>query len=353
MRPWVLRGTRGSSDTSAPFLLQFHPVVEPHPTLRAVLGRALARSARTGWFLVRIMVPLSAGIGLLQWTGTLEWIGRRLAPAMGLFGLPGEAAVALVAGAVTGVYGGVAAAAAVPLTKVQLTVLALMVLTAHNLVVESAVQSRSGTSGLRVSAVRVATGLLLGALLWQTLGRGDAGAAAVPSALPPPAEATFAAFAAAWARGAAYLVLKVGLILLGLMIATELMRAYGVIDALVRPVRPIVRFLGLSERVSFLWLTAIFLGIAYGAGLIIQDAAEPGRFRPGDLRDLHVSIGLCHSVLEDTVLFVAIGASPFWILAPRPIAAALVVRAVRRLVPARPVALRVGGGAGDRAEERA
>ena len=90
MRPWVLRGTRGSSDTSAPFLLQFHPVVEPHPTLRAVLGRALARSARTGWFLVRIMVPLSAGIGLLQWTGTLEWIGRRLAPAMGLFGLPGE-----------------------------------------------------------------------------------------------------------------------------------------------------------------------------------------------------------------------------------------------------------------------
>ena len=143
------------------------------------------------------------------------------------------------------------------------------------------------------------------------------------------------------------------MILLGLMIATELMRAYGVIDALVRPVRPIVRFLGLSERVSFLWLTAIFLGIAYGASLIIQDAAEPGRFRPGDLRDLHVSIGLCHSVLEDTVLFVAIGASPFWILAPRPIAAALVVRAVRRLVPARPVALRAGGDAADRAEERA
>jgi hypothetical protein len=44
-----------------------------------------------------------------------------------------------------------------------------------------------------------------------------------------------------------------------------------------------------------------------------------------------VSIAISHSLLEDTLLFVAIGASLPWILIPRPIAAALVVRAARRL----------------------
>src|SRR5262249_55524311 len=122
--------------------------------LAGAVRTGLLRGLQTGWFLVKIIIPLYAALALMQWTGLLGLIGRVLAPAMGLFGLPGEAAVALVSGYFAGVYGGVAAAATIPLTRPQLTVLAVMVLVAHNLVVESAVQSRSGASGLRVTAVR-------------------------------------------------------------------------------------------------------------------------------------------------------------------------------------------------------
>ena len=308
--------------------------LKPVPgALRAGLVRGIA----TAWFLVKIIVPLSAAVALLDWTGILAAIGRVLSPVMGLFGLPGEAAVALVSGFFAGVYGGVAAAAALPLTPAQVTIVAIIVLTAHNLVVESTVQSRSGTSGLAVTGVRLVTAFLLGAAVWQVIRWEETGPAMVRGAAASACDLPFWTFAAAWAAGAGALILKIFLIVAGLMIVTELMRAYGLFQALERPMRPIMRLMGLSERVTFLWLTAAFLGIAYGAGLIVQEARENGRYQPGDLRDLHVSTGISHSLLEDTLLFVAIGAHPLWILIPRPFAAAAAVRLARPLVPVRPV----------------
>ena len=298
--------------------------------LRRALGTGLGRGLRTAWLLTRIMVPLSAGVAVLQWTGALAWLGGVLSPAMGLFGLPGEAAVALVSGFLTGVYGAIAAAASLQLTTVQMTVLALMVLTAHNLVVESAVQGRSGTSGIRMALLRIAGALILGALLWQVLRHGGQGVEVSPVHAPA-ADEDLAAFASAWALGAARLLLKIYAIVLSLTVGTELMRAYGLFEAISRSLRPAMRFLALADSVALLWLTATVLGLAFGAGLIIDESKEPGRFRPGELEDLHLSIAISHSLLEDTLLFLAVGASLPWILVPRPIAAAVAVRGAQWL----------------------
>jgi spore maturation protein SpmB len=290
----------------------------------------LRRGLGTAWFLTRIMVPLSAGVAVLQWTGALAWLGRILSPAMRLFGLPGEAAIALVSGFLVGCYGAIAAAASLELNPVQVTVLALMVLCAHNLIVESTVQGRSGTSGARMALLRIGSAAVLGALLWQALRHGDQGAS-VARVQAAAGSDGLAALASSWLAGTARLLLKIYAIVLSLTIGTGLMRAYGAFERLSRYLRPAMRFLGLQDSVALLWLTATFLGLAFGAGLIIDESKEPGRFRPGELQDLHVSIAISHSLLEDTLLFVAIGASLPWILLPRPIAAALVVRAARRL----------------------
>jgi hypothetical protein len=169
---------------------------------------------------------------------------------------------------------------------------------------------------------------VLGALLWQALRHGDQGAAV--ARVQAAGSGGLAAFASAWLAGTARLLLKIYAIVLSLTIGTGLMRAYGVFETLSRYL-PAMRFLGLQDSVALLWLTATFLGLAFGAGLIIDESKESGRFRPGELEDLHVSIAISHSLLEDTLLFLAIGASLPWILIPRPIAAALAVRAARRL----------------------
>src|SRR5262245_36069364 len=174
--------------------------------LKAIALHGLRSGGRTGWFLAKLIVPLSAGVALLSWTGGLAAIGRIVAPAMGLFGLPGEAAVPLVAGWIAGVYGGIAAATTLPLTFAQLNVLAIMVLTAHNLPIESAIASRSGASGPRVSLVRLAVSILLGALLWQVLRHGSLATTVAPHAAIAGADTTFSAFALAWLRENAKLV---------------------------------------------------------------------------------------------------------------------------------------------------
>jgi hypothetical protein len=255
---------------------------------------------------------------------------------MGLFGLPGEAAVALVSGCLVGVYGAIAASSSIPLTGVQMTVLALMVLTAHNLVVESTVQGRSGASGVRMALLRICGAVVLGVLLWQLLRHGEQGAVLVQARVEQ-AGAGLAAFVSSWALGIGRLLLKIYVIVISLTIGTELMRTFGVFEVLSRFLSPVMRFLALSDRVGLLWLTATFLGLAFGAGLIIDESREPGRFRPGELEDFHVSIAICHSLLEDTLLFLAVGAHLTWILVPRPIAAALAVRARQRFrrAPAR------------------
>ncbi len=293
--------------------------------LKGALSAGLKRGLGTAFFLTKIILPLSAAVAALQFAGALALLGRFLSPVMGLFGLPGEAAVALVSGCFVGVYGAIAAASSIPLTAVQTTVLALMVLTAHNLIVESTVQGRSGASGIRMALLRIAGALVLGALLWQVLRHGGQGGAVAQTAATPPL-GDLGAFAGAWALGTARLLLKIYLIVVSLTIGTEWMRSFGVFEVLTRYLRPVMRFLGLTDNVAFLWLTATILGLAFGAGAIIDESREPGRFRPEELEDLHVSIAISHSLLEDTLLFLAIGASFPWILIPRPLVAALAVR---------------------------
>src|SRR5262245_35486229 len=178
--------------------------MEPSPAASRSLARisrhGLRSGGRTGWFLAKLILPLSAGVALLSWTGALAAIGRVLAPMMGLFGLPGEAAVPLVVGWTAGVYGGIAAATTLPLSFAQLNVLAIMVLTAHNLPIESAIASRSGASGSRVSLVRLAVGMILGALLWQLLRHGSLATTVAPHASMAAGGSTFAAFGLGWLR---------------------------------------------------------------------------------------------------------------------------------------------------------
>jgi len=294
--------------------------------------RAAARSLSTSIFLLRIILPLSFAVGVLDWLGVLRQIGAVFEPLMQIWRIPGEAAVVLVSGWLVGIYGAVAAMAVLPLTADQITILAVLSLTAHNLVVESAVQDRTGTPWWQMILARLLTAALLAWIAALALARGDPSSPAAPTAAAVvSAHASLESFLLGWARSAGELILKIVLILLGLMLLTEWMRRRDVYRRLARVLRPLLRFLGLADSVAFLWITAAVLGLAYGSGLLMEEAKEPGRYRPDELRDLNVSIGVCHSLIEDSALLVACGASLFWITVPRLLAAALAVRVVRIL----------------------
>ena len=88
---------------------------------------------------------------------------------------------------------------------------------------------------------------------------------------------------------------------------------------------PLLKAMGLNQKVGLLWLTAIVFGVAYGGAVIVEEAKE-GHIKKEELEKLHLSIGINHSMIEDPALFLSLGLSAFWLWVPRFILAIVAVR---------------------------
>jgi len=104
----------------------------------------------------------------------------------------------------------------------------------------------------------------------------------------------------------------------------------GWIKYLVKFFRPLMKILGLSDRAVMMWVTGAGFGLLYGSAIIIEEAKK-GALTKEELEHLHVSIGINHSIVEETALFLALGVNPFWLLIPRFATSAIAVHALRTI----------------------
>jgi len=296
----------------------------------------LRSGARTTSWILMLMVPVSLIVTLLHFSGLLGRFAALVAPLFGLFGLPGETTVAFITGSLVNVYSGIAAIGPVPLTTRQVSILAVMILICHNLLIEVPVQRKAGSAAWRIVAIRVGTAVGA-ALLLNLIMPADHDAAR--SRVAAAASAELPEVARAWALGTGVLVLKVVVLVIGLTVAQRVLDEFGVVRFLSRLLAPVPLVLGLPRRTAFLWMVANTLGLAYGAAVIL-DEVERGALDRREADLLNHSVAVCHSLLEDTLLFVALGASAFWIVVPRLVLATAVTwlrRLELRLWPDRPL----------------
>ena len=113
------------------------------------------------------------------------------------------------------------------------------------------------------------------------------------------------------AAGAVSLSLKVTAIVVALMLV------HGVVKKLLPEGSG-----GHSDRLLAL-VAGLTLGIVYGAGVIIK-AGREGNLSSRDLFLIALFLSTCHAVVEDTLLFVAVGGNFFWMLGTRLVIATLV-----------------------------
>jgi len=290
--------------------------------VRSAVTSGLSTGFKTMLFLVRIMVPVSLAVSILQWTGALSHLARFLAPAMNLLGLSGESALVLVSAILLNNYSAIAVMETLPLTMREVTILAIMALTAHNLIVETAVMKKTSSSAFKMVVLRLGWAIVAGYVFnlilpvdKTVISSVDASMATRPELVP---------MLVAWGYSTIRLVLKVILLVLGIMVIQRLMEEFKVMDVLSRPLVPVMRFFGLPDSASFLWIVLNVVGYAYGAA-IIMERVKDGKMKPqeADLFNHHAS--LCHSLFEDTVLYAAIGTPIFWITVPRLVMALIVV----------------------------
>lgn len=144
------------------------PSPAPTPPPPATFAEALRRGVRTGlstvWELAVVMVPVYFVVTAMSATPLMGWISRALAPAMGLFGLPGSAAVPLVSGLLINFYASLGAMVSLHYTPQQVTVLGVMMAVAHSLPMEAVVLSKMGARGGRITLIRLGAAALVGVL---------------------------------------------------------------------------------------------------------------------------------------------------------------------------------------------
>ena len=275
----------------------------------AAVKRCLPSTKKTALWMVKITVAVSFAIMLLGHFGVIEWISKVLSPVFIHFGLPGEAALAYVSGYFVNMYSAIAASVTLDLDPRAMTIMGVMALCSHNMIVESAVQHKTGSSTFRVVLVRTLSGIILAYLLNMILpGEAPAAGGAVQGA----AVHEFGTELTDWLRNTAVLVPKMLIIIFALNILQAMMAEFGIIRAISRALRPVMHVFGLSSRCAVLWIIANTLGLAYGAAAMI-DEASTGKLRKEDIDGLNTHIGISHSNLEDVILLSSVGAV-WWVL---------------------------------------
>jgi hypothetical protein len=137
--------------------------------VKKAVATGLQDGLDTTWKLAKLIIPIYFFITILKSTPFLPMIASFFQPALGLAGVPGEAAVALIMGAFVNVYAAIAAllplVGSLPLSPKQITIIATMVLICHSIPMESAVSHKTGVPFWLVTVLRPAVAFIMGILL--------------------------------------------------------------------------------------------------------------------------------------------------------------------------------------------
>jgi hypothetical protein len=282
--------------------------------LHQILLPALKKSMRTSLWLLKIILPISLAVRFLDYFGVLVYLADFLNPVFSYMGLPGSTAIVFITSIFLPLYAPLAIITSMSVTLRELTILALMCQITHNLPVESAIQAKTGTPFWRTVTLRITmsviVGLVLNLILPQEMGMpifAQTDAVAITSV---------GSLLLAWLGSSLSIALIITAIVAGLNVLYGTLLAYNLVDKLSKGIAPLLRFFGLPQSTGFLWLIGYIVGLAYGGALMVEQMRD-GTVSRRDAKTLNYHLSISHSVIEDNLLFIALGVSVWWILSVR------------------------------------
>lgn len=279
---------------------------------------------KKGWtglvWLLKILVPVSFLTALLVHFDIIYRLDFLMTPLMAWLCLPASAALVLVIGLFTGIYGTVAALSVMAFSMDHMILMAIFTLISHNLIQESIVQGNSGINPFVAAIFRLIMAFVVTFVCARIMGVSpDLGPVAALEGFGKNHQA-FIPMLREWGWGTAKLSLQIFCIIMPLMVLMELAKIFHIIQMITRGFSPVVAFLGLDRSCGMLWLTAAVFGLAYGSAVIVEETRDNPYDREA-LTKLHLSIGVNHAMIEDPILFLPLGIPAFWLWIPRLVAA--------------------------------
>ncbi len=313
------------------FTIRYSPAMSLLSTAKDILSDTL----RTCLELFKIMIPIIVAVKIIQEFGVVHWVALPLEPFMGMVGLPAEMGLVWATAILSNLYGAMVVYAALAqdsgtLSTAQITVLCTMMLIAHNLAVELRVAQKCGTSLLGQLTIRLVGALACGFLMHQTFTLLNL--YSEPSTLvwtPAPADPSLIG----WALDQVQNLVWIACIVLGLIALMRILNKLRITDVFQYLLGPVLRFLGMGKSAAATTVIGLTMGLAVGGGLIMHEA-RTGRLERRDVFPSLSFMGLFHSLIEDTLLMLLLGAHLTGILWGRLLFSLVVVAVLVRIVHA-------------------
>jgi hypothetical protein len=300
----------------------------------AFLTALLKDSFRVYLDLLKIMIPVGIGVRLLQQTNAIEMMGNWLAPLALSLGLPSGAAMVWVNTLLTNMYGGMITFHSLGLTGsmsiAQVTVLAQLMLVAHTFPIELSIARKAGIPLLTMFLWRFCLAIASAWTLYQLLTFFDIlqDSVLLPDAMVLPGSAEDS-----WLQWTMNEIRRYGMVFLvvfALMAMMRLLKATGFIDVFSKSLRPVMKWLGIHESVIPITVVGMTLGILYGGALMIEETRKHN-LASKDVFYAFCLMGLCHSIIEDSLLMMTLGANGYIVFLYRPVCALLTLFIAVRL----------------------
>ncbi|MGA1931292.1 nucleoside recognition domain-containing protein [Arcobacter sp. YIC-464] len=258
--------------------------------------QTLFSALKSAWIIIKLIIPIYILAEVLYYYNLLSYVSFLVEPLTAVLDLPKEAALSIISGMFLNLYAAIAFAAPLDLTARQWTILAVFLGVCHSLIVETAVMKKLGISNIYSISLRVIGGFIVAYII---------------TLLPKDIFSNVVSNANVEARVYANLwdVLSTSFIN-SIELTVKIIVLISIIIFIMDFVKT-RKFIVESKKnisKSFSLLVGVFLGITYGAGLLIKEAQNSSLSRR-DIFYIGTFLMICHAIIEDTLLFVIFNAN--------------------------------------------
>lgn len=280
------------------------------PFLRESLKSAVA----SGLLILKFVVPLYMLADILLYFDLLRHLGFLFAPFTSPLDLPPEAAVALAGGVLINIYAGIAFAAPLGLSPYQWTLLAVFLGVCHSMIVESAIMAKLGIS-YGYSILLRGLGACLAVVPVVLMPASFFGTAQQAHHIVVPRSTDFGQMLLHSLGKALVLSVEIILLISLIIVVMDLLKSTRLLQTHLAKV-----------NTAFSIIAGQLLGITYGAGILIREASR-GTLSREDIFFIGTFLMICHSIIEDVLIFVLFGAN-YWIIIGVRLTAALLISSI-------------------------
>lgn len=279
---------------------------------------SLQISLKTAWIIIKLILPIYILADVLFYYNVLSHVAFLFEPITALLDLPIESALAIISGMFLNLYAAIAFAAPLDLTPKEWTILAIYLGICHSLIVEGAIVKKLGFSLFYSYSLRIVTGLLVG-YLSTFLPNSFFSDVIVTQTIETKQYASVIALLQNSLYEATILTCEIILLITALIFIMDFIKSL-----------PFIKNSKKNVSKGFSLGVGVFLGITYGAGILIQEAQSNSMSR-SDLFYVTTFLLICHAIIEDTLLFAIFGANITLIIVIRTLAAIIIAWGLLKL----------------------